>query len=62
MGGDSVRFQLCRHGRFRPLCLTPIDEMKKATKVQRDIKIGGIFNLGFVKKANEELKSAGWKP
>jgi len=36
--------------------------MKKATKVQRDIKIGDIFDLSFVKKANEELKSAGWKP
>jgi ABC-type nitrate/sulfonate/bicarbonate transport system substrate-binding protein len=39
-----------------------IDEMKKSTKVQRDIKIGDIFDLSFVKKANEELKSAGWKP
>jgi ABC-type nitrate/sulfonate/bicarbonate transport system substrate-binding protein len=39
-----------------------IDEMKKTTKVQRDIKIGDIFDLSFVKKANEELKTAGWKP
>lgn len=39
-----------------------IDEMKKSTKVQRDIKISDIFDLDFVKKANEELKTAGWKP
>jgi ABC-type nitrate/sulfonate/bicarbonate transport system substrate-binding protein len=39
-----------------------IDEMKKTTKVQRDIKIGDVFDLSFVKKANEEIKSAGWKP
>ena len=39
-----------------------IDEMKKTTKVQRDIKITDIFDLTFVKKANEELKSSGWKP
>jgi NitT/TauT family transport system substrate-binding protein len=37
-----------------------IDEMKKTTKVQRDIKVADIFDLSFVKKANEELK--GWKP
>jgi ABC-type nitrate/sulfonate/bicarbonate transport system substrate-binding protein len=39
-----------------------IDEMKKATKVQRDIKVGDIFELSFVKRANEELKASGWKP
>ena len=39
-----------------------IDEMKKSTKVQRDIKISDIFDLDFVKKANEELKTSGWKP
>ena len=39
-----------------------IEEMKKTTKVQRDIKISDIFDLSFVKKANEELKSSGWKP
>ncbi|MGE5818263.1 MAG: ABC transporter substrate-binding protein [Deltaproteobacteria bacterium] len=41
---------------------TMIDEMKKTTKVQRDIKIGDVFDLSFVKKANEELKTASWKP
>ena len=39
-----------------------IDEMKKTTKVQRDIKISDIFDLAFVKKANEELKTSSWKP
>jgi ABC-type nitrate/sulfonate/bicarbonate transport system substrate-binding protein len=39
-----------------------IEEMKKTTKVQRDIKISDIFDLTFVKKANEELKTSGWKP
>jgi ABC-type nitrate/sulfonate/bicarbonate transport system substrate-binding protein len=39
-----------------------IEEMKKTTKVQRDIKISDIFDLTFVKKANEELKASGWKP
>ena len=39
-----------------------IDEMKKTTKVQRDIKISDVFDLTFVKKANEELKASGWKP
>ena len=39
-----------------------IDEMKKTTKVQRDIKISDVFDLTSVKKANEELKTSGWKP
>ena len=39
-----------------------IDSMKQTTKVQRDIKVSDIFDLSFVKKANEELKSSGWKP
>jgi NitT/TauT family transport system substrate-binding protein len=39
-----------------------IEDMKRTTKVQRDIKFGDIFDLSFVKKANDELKSSGWKP
>jgi ABC-type nitrate/sulfonate/bicarbonate transport system substrate-binding protein len=39
-----------------------IDDMKKTTKVQRDIKVPEIFDLSFVKKANQEIKSSGWKP
>jgi ABC-type nitrate/sulfonate/bicarbonate transport system substrate-binding protein len=39
-----------------------IDEMKKTTKVQRDIKVSDIFDLSFVKKVNDELTASGWKP
>jgi ABC-type nitrate/sulfonate/bicarbonate transport system substrate-binding protein len=39
-----------------------IDEMKRTTKVQRDIKVADIFDLSFVKKANDEIKTSGWKP
>ena len=39
-----------------------IDAMKKTTKVQRDIKVSDIFDLSFVKKASEELKTTGGKP
>lgn len=39
-----------------------IDDMKRTTKVQRDIKVPDIFDLTFVKKANEEIKASGWKP
>jgi hypothetical protein len=30
--------------------------------VQRDIKIADVFDLSFVKKADADLKSSGWKP
>jgi NitT/TauT family transport system substrate-binding protein len=39
-----------------------IDAMKRTTKVTRDIKVSDIFDLAFVKKADGELKAAGWKP
>jgi NitT/TauT family transport system substrate-binding protein len=39
-----------------------IDTMKRTTKVTRDIKVGDVFDLAFVKRANDELKAAGWKP
>jgi ABC-type nitrate/sulfonate/bicarbonate transport system substrate-binding protein len=39
-----------------------IDSMKNTTKVQREIKVNDVFDLTFVKKANEELKNSGWKP
>jgi NitT/TauT family transport system substrate-binding protein len=39
-----------------------IEDMKRTTKVQRDIKVADIFDLSFVKKANEELRASGWKP
>ena len=39
-----------------------IDDMKRTTKVQREIKVADIFDLSFVKKVNDELKASGWKP
>jgi NitT/TauT family transport system substrate-binding protein len=39
-----------------------IDDMKRTTKVQRDIKVADIFDLSFVKKANSEIRASGWKP
>lgn len=39
-----------------------IDDMKKTTKVQRDIKVADIFDLTFVKRAGEDLKASGWNP
>jgi hypothetical protein len=39
-----------------------IDAMKRTTKVQKDIKVADVFDLSFVKKANEDLKRQGWKP
>lgn len=39
-----------------------IEDMKKTTKVQREIKIADVFDLSFAKKAHEEIKSSGWKP
>jgi hypothetical protein len=41
---------------------TIVDDMKRTTKVQREIKTGDIFDLSFVRKANDELKASGWKP
>lgn len=39
-----------------------IDDMKRTTKVQRDIKVADVFDLTFVKKASDEIKANGWKP
>jgi len=39
-----------------------IDDMKRTTKVTRDIKVADVFDLSFVKKANDEIKASGWKP
>jgi hypothetical protein len=39
-----------------------IETMRRTTKVTRDFNVGDIFELAFVKKANDELKAAGWKP
>lgn len=39
-----------------------IDDMKRTTKVTRDIIVPDVFDLSFVKKANAEIKASGWKP
>jgi len=39
-----------------------IEEMKRATKTQRDMKVTDLFDFSFVRKANEELKTSGWRP
>ena len=39
-----------------------IEDMKRTTKVQRDMKVADVFDLSFVKKASDELKTSGWKP
>jgi ABC-type nitrate/sulfonate/bicarbonate transport system substrate-binding protein len=39
-----------------------INDMIKTTKVQREMKVMDAFDLTFVKKANEDLKAAGWRP
>lgn len=39
-----------------------IDDMKKTTKVNREIKVTDVFDFSFVRKANEELKASGWRP
>jgi NitT/TauT family transport system substrate-binding protein len=39
-----------------------IDDMKKTTKVNREIKVSDVFDFSFVRKANDELKASGWKP
>jgi ABC-type nitrate/sulfonate/bicarbonate transport system substrate-binding protein len=41
---------------------TMINDMIKTTKVQREMKVTDAFDLSFVKKANEDLKAAGWRP
>jgi ABC-type nitrate/sulfonate/bicarbonate transport system substrate-binding protein len=41
---------------------TMVNEMKKTTKVQREVKLTDVFELSFVKRAAEELRASGWKP
>jgi hypothetical protein len=36
--------------------------MIKTTKVQRDLKVGDVFDLTFAKKVNDDLKASGWRP
>jgi ABC-type nitrate/sulfonate/bicarbonate transport system substrate-binding protein len=39
-----------------------IDDMKRTTKSQREMKVGDVFDFSFARKAGEELKASGWKP
>jgi ABC-type nitrate/sulfonate/bicarbonate transport system substrate-binding protein len=39
-----------------------INDMIKTTKVQRDMKVSDVFDLSFVKKVNDALRSSGWTP
>ena len=59
---EKVRLTV-RNGTSDAKILQPmIDEMKAATKAQRELKINDVFDFSFVRKANEELKASGWKP
>ena len=54
---------IVRDGASEEKVLQPmIDEMKRATKTQRDMKVNDVFDFSFVRKANEELKMSGWRP
>jgi ABC-type nitrate/sulfonate/bicarbonate transport system substrate-binding protein len=39
-----------------------IEDMRKTTKTQRELKVSDAFDLSFVKKAAAELRASGWKP
>ncbi|MGH7833617.1 MAG: ABC transporter substrate-binding protein, partial [Candidatus Binatia bacterium] len=39
-----------------------IDDMRKTTKTQREVRFADVFDFSFVRKANEELKASGWRP
>ena len=54
---------IVRDGASEDKVLQPmIDEIKRATKTQRDMKVSDVFDFSFVRKANEELKMSGWRP
>jgi NitT/TauT family transport system substrate-binding protein len=60
---DEEAKLMVRNGISDPKILQPmIDEMKAATKIQRDLKFADVFDFSFARKANEELKASGWKP
>ena len=54
---------IVRDGASEEKVLQPmIDEMKRATKTQRDMKVNDVFDFTWIRKANEELKMSGWRP
>jgi len=48
--------------RCRDAVKPSLADMRKATKTQREVKVGDVFDFSFAKKANEEIKASGWKP
>lgn len=60
---DEEAKLMVRSGISEDKILQPmLDEMKRATKTARDMRIGDVFDFSFARKANEELKASGWKP
>jgi len=54
---------MLREGLSREEVLQPlIEDMKKTTKVQREIKVSDIFDFSFARKAVEDLRLRGWRP
>jgi ABC-type nitrate/sulfonate/bicarbonate transport system substrate-binding protein len=54
---------IVRDGASEEKVLQPmIDEIKRATKTQRDMKVNDVFDFSLVRKANEEIKNSGWRP
>jgi ABC-type nitrate/sulfonate/bicarbonate transport system substrate-binding protein len=54
---------IVRDGASEEKVLQPmIDEIKRATKTQRDMKVNDVFDFSLVRKANEEIKTSGWRP
>jgi NitT/TauT family transport system substrate-binding protein len=52
-----------RNGISEDKILQPlIDDMKRTTKSQREMKVSDVFDFSFARKAGEELKASGWKP
>jgi NitT/TauT family transport system substrate-binding protein len=39
-----------------------IDDMKRTTKSQREMKVSDVFDFSFARKAGEELRASGWRP
>lgn len=60
---DEEAKLMVRNGISDAKILQPmVDEMKAATKTQREMKFADVFDFSFARKANDELKASGWKP
>ncbi|HEY7164938.1 MAG TPA: hypothetical protein VIB79_10280, partial [Candidatus Binatia bacterium] len=38
-----------------------VEDVKRSTGVKKKFRTGDLFDFSFVRKANEQLKSGGWK-